>query len=134
MLDQCSIAGLCALLFFDSLSVATFNMIGVALQRSTLYSLHNSRTRFNISVLFCMLTDGRMSSVVGGEGRGERRARIAVEAHQCSCLTIVDSALTLTGHWAPSAAMKLTHQANGLSSFSFLTFLSRVFSGHVILL
>ena len=73
-----------------------------------------------------------MNSVVGGQGKGARRARIAVEAHQCSCLTIVDSALALTGHWAPSAAMKLTHQASGLSSWSFVTFfLARVFSGHV---
>ena len=54
-----------------------------------------------------------MSSVVGGQGRREQRARIAVEAHHCSCVTMVDSALTLTGHWVPSSALKLTHQASG---------------------
>lgn len=50
--------------------------------------------------------------VVGGQGRREQRARIAVEAHHCSCVTMVDSALTLTGHWVPSSALKLTHQAS----------------------
>ena len=96
-----------------------------------------------MSVLFSSIfTHGPMSSVVGGSGRGARRARVAVEAHQSSCLTIVDSALTLTGHWAPSAALKLTHQANGLSSSSILTVslrrigrrYSSVFSRHVIYL